>query len=335
MFKVWVNDGNSPMPDDDIFYIVAKDGIFLKKKLGLFESTAKVDKISILEDLGSYAALDIKKISKKEFGKILSFFREVYKTYHSEANTIIHYNPENKKFRIEIPMQAVSHSGVDYVSDLQYEGYLRIGTIHSHCDFGAFHSGIDKHDEENWDGLHITVGHVASDQITITASIVANGSRFWVDPVDYINGVRMVEIVETNHCQQKNSIRYEFDAPESYLYFPNYWMEFVEKKTFKTFTSSETKRGLFEGVGNTIFDPRYSQMFGSRFSTYADMVKSFDNDDYNPCMTCPYKSHKVELLMEDVLNELEDEDLDRLGFTEYGSDDGSDLEEHKKQEGFK
>jgi hypothetical protein len=47
-------------------------------------------------------------------------------------------------------------------------GYVVFGDIHSHCDFGAFHSGTDDADERHGlgDGLHITIGrlgHISKD----------------------------------------------------------------------------------------------------------------------------------------------------------------------------
>ena len=32
MFEIFINDGTKEMPTDDIFYIIAKEGIFLRKK---------------------------------------------------------------------------------------------------------------------------------------------------------------------------------------------------------------------------------------------------------------------------------------------------------------
>jgi len=341
MFNVWINDGTTPMPEDDIFYIVSKEGIFLKKKLGLFESMAKVDKISILNKMESYAALDIKKIPKGDFGKVLGVMRAIYEKYHSEMNTILHYNPERRQFRIEVPEQEVSHGGVDYESDLTYDGYLRIGTIHSHCDFGAFHSGTDKDDEETWDGIHITVGHVNSDHLTITASIVANGSRFWVDPMDYISGIDMVEVTVSQYAHtSKQEIRYVFKGTENHLQFPKAWLENVKKKTYRYVGNNRGRygfghifgSGLFDGVGNTVFDPTQIPKLGQ---SYTDMVKGFDEEEFNPCAMCPYKGYKAEMLMQELLEDADDEDLDRLGFTEISDDDGSGLDEHDNQEGFR
>jgi hypothetical protein len=47
------------------------------------------------------------------------------------------------------------------------EGLIEAGTVHSHCDGGAFQSSTDKHDEEARDGLHLTVGKLKSDQFDI------------------------------------------------------------------------------------------------------------------------------------------------------------------------
>ncbi|MCK5607228.1 hypothetical protein KAR91_35420, partial [Candidatus Pacearchaeota archaeon] len=118
MFPIWVNDGSSPPPDSDIYYVVAKEGIFLKKKLGMFESMAPVDKISILEPMESQAKMFVRRIPAKQTGQIVNFFREVYKLHRAEAIVILHYNPDTKKYKIEVPNQEVSPGTAVYVSDL-------------------------------------------------------------------------------------------------------------------------------------------------------------------------------------------------------------------------
>jgi hypothetical protein len=47
------------------------------------------------------------------------------------------------------------------------QGLIEAGTVHSHCDGGAFQSSTDKHDEEARDGLHLTIGKLKSDQFDI------------------------------------------------------------------------------------------------------------------------------------------------------------------------
>jgi hypothetical protein len=321
MFKVWINDGTTEMPSDDILYIVSKEGIFLKKKLGLFESMAKVDKISILNEIDSYAAMDIKKMPARDFAKVFAFMREVLRVYHSEGTTIIHYHPETRKYRIEVPTQQVSHGGLDYKSELTYDGYVRIGTIHSHADFSAFHSGTDKHDEENWDGIHITIGHVDQYYFTLSANIVANGSRFWADPINYVNGLSLEEVTETKahaflqETTTTTTLRYKLDALDYYFKFPAYWLENVSKKTFaeKHWRTAAKQAGLFDETGNTIYNPEKDPFLViPEGKTYSDMVLEYA--DASPCEICPYRDDKMDILMEEYFeNQDEDDEHKKTG----------------------
>ena len=72
------------------------------------------------------------------------------------------------------------------------ENFLCVGTIHSHCDFGAFHSGTDIGDEEDFDGLHVTFGHNNLVEFSISATIVVNGNRLQVDPLEVLEGIEPV-----------------------------------------------------------------------------------------------------------------------------------------------
>lgn len=358
MFNIWINDGATEMPKDDIFYIISKEGIFLKKKLGLFESLAPVNKISILNELSSYATMNIVKIPSKRFTQILSFFRAVYSEYRSEANTILHYNQKKKRYRIEVPEQQVSAGSVNYESELSYSNYVRVGTIHSHANFSAFHSGVDKHDEATWDGIHMTIGNVASEYFSLSACIVANGLRFQVDPIDYIEDLELVEYeskvtnpaVGVSHYidTTKKTLGYKINVPESYHKFPKSWFSAVSRiqyvSYYKDWKSWPAQGGLFDGVGNTIpphHDPRNPMLIPDPNSEkpYTDMVH--DLGEWNPCETCPFKDYKTELLMQEIFEEMGDDELEELGFVEV-EDDGAELTvsgtestpEHLKQEGY-
>jgi|GEM_PF-410140 len=198
MFPIVINDGNTQMPDDDIYYIVCKEGVYLKKRLGVMESVAPVDKISILDSVQTMAKMHIKKIPATKAQKVINFFKAVYDEYYSEAIVLLFYNQEKKHHKIVCPFQEVSSGTADYNKGITIDGYEMIGTIHSHAGMSAFHSGIDDADEESFDGLHITFGHMRDDDISISASIVANGHRVIVDPRDYINKLeRTVDVNET------------------------------------------------------------------------------------------------------------------------------------------
>ena len=96
-----------------------------------------------------------------------------------------------------MPKQFVSYSSVFYNREAfthieGFEDFLCVGTIHSHCDFDAFHSGTDIKDEEDVDGLHCTFGHNNLDEFSISATIAINGHRFQIDPLKVLEGINHV-----------------------------------------------------------------------------------------------------------------------------------------------
>jgi PRTRC genetic system protein A len=189
MFNVYLHNGENPLPEDDICYIIAKDGIYLKKKLGVMDSIAPVKEISILQTIQPTAKMNIPKIPAVEFGKIYEFFKAVYQAHSSESIVLLFFNETTKKYKVIAPHQKVSGAGAEYDRGIVIEGHTMIGTIHSHANFSAFHSGTDVGDEMNFDGLHITIGHVNSHNPSITACIVANGHRVVVEPEEYVAGI--------------------------------------------------------------------------------------------------------------------------------------------------
>jgi len=201
MFKVILNDGQTEMPEDDIFYIIAKGGVYLKKKLGVMESIAPVKNISILESVNSMAKMHITKIPAKWIAKVVGFFQAVYEQYKSEAIVLLFYDEETGKHKIVPPMQKVAGASCDYDKGITIEGMTMIGTIHSHGRMSAFHSGVDDTDEEHFDGLHITLGDLDEEYPSISASIVANGHRIIVDPDEYID--KLVLMSEINQVEGK------------------------------------------------------------------------------------------------------------------------------------
>ena len=205
MFPVHVNDGTQPIPEDDVCYIVAKEGVFLKKKMGIMESIAPVQNISILESVQSMARMNIKKIPGGQFARVIAFFREVYKEYYGEAIVLLFYDEERRVYKIVPPHQKVTAAACDYNKGITIEGMQMIGTIHSHASMSAFHSGTDDKDEEHFDGLHITIGNMRDEDVSITASIVANGHRFVVQPEDYVE--RLVKTVDIDEVENKPTRR--------------------------------------------------------------------------------------------------------------------------------
>jgi hypothetical protein len=272
MFKVFVNDGTQEMPDDDIMYIVGKEGIFLKKKMGVMESIAPVKNISILESVASMARMHIPPIPGPTFAKTVSFFREVYKEYYGESIVLIFFNEETEKYKMFPPSQKVTAGSLEYNRGITIEGWTMIGTIHSHGSMSAFHSGVDDDDEKTFDGLHITVGNVKDEEVSISASIVSNGHRFMIEPSQYIKQVKKTKEIDEEktsyatkvykydpaqkkmvfdtaaskrsaYSWRKYDKRYKIMVPESRGKHPEAWMNNVEKGTY-------TYRGYGGTYGN-------------------------------------------------------------------------------------
>lgn len=184
MFPVIMYDGNTPLPEDEpIFYIIAKGGIYMYKDLNTVRSMTKVDAISFLKEVKGFAELKIPIIPKEIIAEAVGYLRHVYSECHSEGGLILHLFPETGEYKLHCPVQEVSNGSVKWDNEKEHipDGAIRVCSIHSHGAGSAFHSSIDKEDEKNFDGLHITLGHMGEEIHSIMASIVVNGNRFKLD----------------------------------------------------------------------------------------------------------------------------------------------------------
>lgn len=198
-YPVHIYHEGMELPEEGIYFLVAGNGIWLHKDMPTFRGFVPVDNISVLQDLNAkdFIVCKLPKIPTRCVWRIKEFFRQVVDKHRAEACTVLYFNENNNDWRVHIPIQQVSHGGVQYrrvgITHLEgMEDYTPVGTIHSHCDFGAFHSGTDHSDEESFDGLHITFGHNDKDEFTISASYVLNGERFKLDPMDCLEGIEPV-----------------------------------------------------------------------------------------------------------------------------------------------
>lgn len=314
MFKVVINDGKNELPDDDIYYIIAKGGIYLKKKVGILESIAPVDNISILEEIEPVAELDIRKIPAEKFAKILEFFKQVYSLKRSEACVLLHYNQKKKKYIMQVPPQEVSYAGIDYVKNVLYDGYDLVGSIHSHGAMSAFHSGTDHMDEKHFDGLHITIGDVNDQFVSVSASIMSNGYRFIVSPSNYIDGLELVEhtpwwptmfkpgfeVVGGKKEYKKNvksKLGYTVLVSDSERKFDKRWLNFVKSKRYTRVyqVGTDYLKDLYEGIQTSGQYPQNATTFGQ-----GSEIKDTEHE-YNPCSDCIFRNFKVKLTMNDLV----------------------------------
>jgi len=170
-------------------YIVAKNGFFIAKENKIFKSCVQVKSIPEFSDQQSKLVMKIGKIPYHIIEDSLKFFRAVFNKYASEASLFITHNEEDKTWGILVPKQEVSACGVDYETGVMDGRKDIYGTIHSHCNMSAFHSGTDDKDENNFDGIHLTLGEISSNDFEIAASVTSNSTRFKFEPEDIIEGI--------------------------------------------------------------------------------------------------------------------------------------------------
>jgi len=138
----------------------------------------EVDSIGALQDIEPYVQLLLPKLPPDILYRAWKFFNAAYNKFKSESAVVIHYNKDDGEYYLHCPEQTVSHGSVNYDLDDRFENYQLVGTIHSHADFNAFHSGTDIDDEVDQDGVHITLGHVDGKYFSASACLVVNGTRF-------------------------------------------------------------------------------------------------------------------------------------------------------------
>jgi len=316
MFNIYVNDENlKELPDDDICYIIAKDGVYLKKKLGLIESLTPVKNISFLDNIQCHAKMNIPKIPGIIYAQLFDFFKEVYHQHRAEGLAIIYYNSKSKKFKVHIPVQAVNGAAVNVENGYQIHipNYQPVCSIHSHPGFSAFHSGTDTHDEEDFDGLHITVGEVDSEAHMIVASIASNGYRVQVDPLDYIDGVYLTEyskyfqhmfrpkfeVVNGSKVYEKEvktSTGYVIDSYLSSVTCDPKWLLNIEKYNFRkvTYAGYQPKGGGYQYGQYSLIDDYgdgYGYAgYGAEYDSMINAYFGYHNPTEKPKLQIPQHS---------------------------------------------
>ena len=200
--SVYVYDDEcEDLPIDKEYFVIAKNGIYQHSRSINFNFN-KVD-FDNIANLGNLKPeifhFDIPSIPVEVFWNCLLFFNDVWFKHRSEVALILYYNVSKKDYFLYCPKQNVSNFSVDYgndpyensfVNEMRQKGYNRIGTIHSHCNFNAFHSSVDEGDEAEWpDGIHITIGNVNDGDFSLASSLVINDNRFQIDPETMIENL--------------------------------------------------------------------------------------------------------------------------------------------------
>lgn len=229
-YPVWTNDGKEPRPEARIFYIISRNGFFLRKQNLFWDVTVPVESIpeeidprhpfsADLQHTPPSCKLFLPPLPTEIFLQILEPFAYVWQTMQAEAMVLLWIHAENKTYRVNIPPQSVSAGGVQYQVPDRAPGELLIGTFHSHCIGPAYHSGVDTCDERSMDGIHGTIGRIGARSFTVSLQTVVNGFRFLLNPFDMLQGI--CEVERENHWGENETIynlaSRELILPENYI----------------------------------------------------------------------------------------------------------------------
>lgn len=139
------------------------------------------------------------KISREEWQQVLAFFKWTYDTTKSESQVRLYVNhregvrtwrawafPQKANTGMTARELDTPEAQTQRAQFGDADGWLYFGTVHHHCSASAFQSGTDLANEQNQDGIHITVGHMDKEQHDIDArmyiggrSLEMNLAMFW------------------------------------------------------------------------------------------------------------------------------------------------------------
>lgn len=180
------------LPEPDPFYfVVSKSQSWVFKKTMFGKALVPVDEIPHLDKTGAVLWHDIPKVPVALINQVWSFFRMVWNTKKTEAMVYLTWHPEHG-YRVYVPNQSPTggHVRVDNFDATPIKRGWRIaGTIHSHCNFGYFHSGTDTADADKHDGIHMTMGFVDdAKKFGIATMIAINGVKWNFEMPHVIDG---------------------------------------------------------------------------------------------------------------------------------------------------
>ena len=213
-----MTEDDLPEPKGGPYYVITKNKTFIHKFFHFGRVMVEVNNTGLphLQALTKpewkgFLWHDIPQLPAGLVGQAWSFFQQIYKDLGTEAMVYITWHRE-KGYRFFIPPQwnTGGHVNSKFTPEHITDGWQNVGTIHSHCNFSAFHSGTDHNDAKQQDGLHITIGHVNSDKPSY-AVMVSVGGVNWDFKIEDVTG----------------------ETPEL-VQHPRWWERYVQKAEVKT-----------------------------------------------------------------------------------------------------
>ena len=159
-------------------FLVARDGLYLRKRSLLGLSQVQVEGVAHLPPAREYLEYALPKLPAALVGQVVGFFRAVWARQRTEALALLSW--DGSAFGLIVPEQRAGVASVRHRLESTEipSGITLVGSIHSHGALGAGASLTDEDDEADFDGLHVVVGDIDQRRPSYSAAIVVDGRRF-------------------------------------------------------------------------------------------------------------------------------------------------------------
>lgn len=155
---------------------VCENTVYIKEETHLF--TRYVEANIVINEIQEKDLFTWKKakIPYSLWEAIVSFMKWSQKEFKSEAHCSLFYNLAEDKWDAWAFPQETNGMTVKLLPDdplykeqrQQFKAdWILAGSVHHHCEMGAFQSGTDSSDECAKDGVHVTVGKTSSDRVEL------------------------------------------------------------------------------------------------------------------------------------------------------------------------
>jgi hypothetical protein len=187
VLPLYIKDDNFREPPDPMYYLLARNGLYLVRRSELFTTELRVEGLPWLEPHAERAQLHPpSRIPVQLLEQAIAFFRTVFDQLRSEAALLLYFVPAENRYELIAPRQDVTPFSCEYTIEPTPDGWIRIGSLHSHGNLDESHSDVDADDERFEDGLHLTVGTI--DTVPrISCDLVVGGRRFPVPLADVVD----------------------------------------------------------------------------------------------------------------------------------------------------
>jgi hypothetical protein len=170
--------------------------------------------------------------------------------FKSEALIYLFYNTSNPESPWQLWLVPQITNGMTVKADINHQNYkserklypdLQFGSIHHHCNTGAFASGTDKDDEVDRDGFHFTIGNIGSNRhsthfrFSLNKTVTEYPSEEWIECCPSLNmfpesvkAVAHKELVHTPLTKDQLS-KYDFKAELGNISKPQFQKDHINR----------------------------------------------------------------------------------------------------------